>query len=189
MLHFADHGPFDISACIISILRIYYGVLVLKSRDISYNLSKLAFLTYAESAIGAIVSCAPVSPRFIRHLHSKLHRTSSPSELFGIPLHRARPLPIHELPQTPTQAKTSPFLAHTEPGLSETWSESLPPLVKARGHYFTMLDRNMVRSTRHTKNCQPSEFGAGEPTRRDDFENRVGGYGYEEDEIIDPEWR
>lgn len=65
------------SAGVTSILRVYYAWEIVKSHDISYNIAKIGFWTFAEISIGIIVCCAPVLPKFFRHFGAKLYGTLS----------------------------------------------------------------------------------------------------------------
>ena len=60
-----------------SILRVYYARYVASKHDESYNIAKMGFWTYAEIAIGTVVSCSPVLPRFFQHFGSKVHEALS----------------------------------------------------------------------------------------------------------------
>ena len=61
-------------ACIVSIIRTYYIWTVLNRPDVSNDLIGLSLLSYAEVAIGVIVSCAPTLPRFFQHVGPKVFR-------------------------------------------------------------------------------------------------------------------
>ena len=66
-------------ACIISVIRTYYIWTVLNRLDVSNDLIGLSLLSYAEVAIGVIVSCAPTLPRFFQHVRPKVLRIFSQS--------------------------------------------------------------------------------------------------------------
>ena len=65
------------SACVTSVLRTYYTWKVGSQPDVSYNIAKMGLWTLAEVAIGVIVSCLPVLPRFVRDVGPKLRRAFS----------------------------------------------------------------------------------------------------------------
>ena len=60
-----------------SILRTHYNLKLYYSEDVSYNLGKMGLWTYAEIAIGIIVSCLPVLPRFFQHFGPKIRWSQS----------------------------------------------------------------------------------------------------------------
>ena len=66
-----------------SILRTYYIWETIKSPDYSYNLFSVGVWSNAEIAIGIIVSCLPVFPKFFRHIGPKIHATFTIESLSG----------------------------------------------------------------------------------------------------------
>ncbi len=60
------------SACLTSIIRTYYRWKVVTSPDVSYNMNVMGIWTYAEIAIGIIISCTPVLPIFCKKFGSKV---------------------------------------------------------------------------------------------------------------------
>ena len=65
------------SACVTSILRTYYTWKVDSQPDVSYNIVKMGLWTLAEVAIGVIVSCLPVLPKFFRDIVPKIYQAFS----------------------------------------------------------------------------------------------------------------
>ena len=65
------------SACVTSILRTYYTWKVDSEPDVSYNIVEMGLWTLAEVAIGVIVSCLPVLPRFFQDIGPKVCRAFS----------------------------------------------------------------------------------------------------------------
>ncbi|KAI9794021.1 MAG: hypothetical protein M1816_006646 [Peltula sp. TS41687] len=59
-------------ACITSIVRLYLSVEFLHDPDVMYNLGPLGLWTFAEIAIGILVGCLPVLPRFVQHIGSQI---------------------------------------------------------------------------------------------------------------------
>lgn len=57
-----------ILACISSILRLYYTWKIVASPDVTYHMVQMGLWTYAELAIGVIISCLPVIPKFFQHV-------------------------------------------------------------------------------------------------------------------------
>ena len=58
-----------------SVVRTYYSYQVPKSFDKSYNLELMGLWGWAELAIGIIVGCLPVAPKFFRHVGPKVLNT------------------------------------------------------------------------------------------------------------------
>ena len=65
------------SACIASILRTFYSWRVAQSPDISYNVMLVGIWAWAEMAVGIIVSCLPIMPKFFQHFSPKIRRVLS----------------------------------------------------------------------------------------------------------------
>ena len=65
------------SACIASILRTFYSWKVAQSPDISYNVMLVGIWAWAEMAVGIIVSCLPIMPKFFQHFSPKVRRLLS----------------------------------------------------------------------------------------------------------------
>ena len=55
-----------------SVVRTYYSYQVPKSSDKSYNLELMGLWGWAELAIGIIVGCLPIAPKFFRHVGPKV---------------------------------------------------------------------------------------------------------------------
>ena len=55
-----------------SVVRTYYSYQVPKSSDKSYNLELMGLWGWAELAIGIIVGCLPVAPKFFQHVGPKV---------------------------------------------------------------------------------------------------------------------
>lgn len=54
------------SACVASIVRLYYAVELFRSSDITYYTSLMGLLTLPEMASGILIVCLPVSPKFFQ---------------------------------------------------------------------------------------------------------------------------
>lgn len=76
MLHALTDTLFT-SACVISIVRSYLTFKIVKSHDVSYNLIMMGFWTYAEIAIGIIISCLPVLPRLFQTFGPRIYSAFS----------------------------------------------------------------------------------------------------------------
>ena len=72
-------------ACALSITRTYYAWGVTRDPNVSYVLVTLTLLSYAEIALGIIVSCVPTLPRFFQYVVPKVRGLVSPqSKIHGI---------------------------------------------------------------------------------------------------------
>lgn len=60
------------SACVTSIVRLYYAVRALETGDITYNIAMMGLWTHAEIAVGIICSCLPVLPIFFQTIWPKI---------------------------------------------------------------------------------------------------------------------
>lgn len=65
------------SACITSIMRTYYTWELALSPDVTHNLALMDLWTYAEIAIGIIISCTPIFPRFYQKFGPKIYAVLS----------------------------------------------------------------------------------------------------------------
>lgn len=61
-----------ISACIMSIVRLYYTFQVVRSPDKTYHILLMGLWTCAEMAVGIIVSSLPVLPRLVQHIGPRI---------------------------------------------------------------------------------------------------------------------
>lgn len=64
--------PTHFSACITSIIRIYYAVRLSHTGDMAYNFAVLGLWSHAEITCGIICGCLPVLPRFFLTLRPKI---------------------------------------------------------------------------------------------------------------------
>ena len=146
------------SACVTSILRTSYAWQITQSRDSSYNVARMSLWTHAEIAIGIIVNCVPVLPRFFHHFSPKVRATfaskSKPGCSSSSNLRQARSLPPPpppfgiEKPQDSTKSSSSSserlFQRGGEGGetcVSETWSEAFhPSTVSVKSEHVTLED-------------------------------------------------
>lgn len=68
--------PAPFSACITSVVRIYYAIRILKTGDMTYNFVVLGLWSHAEITFGIICGCLPVLPRFFLALRLKISMLS-----------------------------------------------------------------------------------------------------------------
>lgn len=167
-----------------SILRTYYAWQIVQSRDISYNVAKMGFWTYAEIAIGTIVSCMPVLPKFLRHFSPKIHATFA-SKSKSKPGSSSNPRQAK--PQSPvaiekpgSSAKSSsekPFFTkgggRGETGVLQIWNEAYQPsaAVEVKGEYVTLDEYDAVLPRKDTASESAPRRAQGTATRRDDLES------------------
>lgn len=58
-------------------MRTYYTWELALSPDVTYNLALMGLWTYAEIAIGIIISCTPIFPRFYQEFGPKIYAVLS----------------------------------------------------------------------------------------------------------------
>ncbi len=110
-----------------SILRTYYSFQVSKSSDKTYNLQLMGLWAWAELAIGIIVGCLPVMPRFFQHIGPKVYQTLS----FGF---KNEISPAHGLKDAHKKAKANaftkiqrPFATYIRPSVSRSLTDTYSP--------------------------------------------------------------
>ena len=169
-----------------SILRTYYAWQTVQSRDISYNVAKTSFWTYAEIAFGTVVSCMPVLPRFFQHFGSKIRTTfaskSKPGCCCHSNLRQARSLPPPPVGMDSLKSSSSLlslfekfFQKGGEGGetcVSETWSEACHPSpVMVKSEHVTLDEYDAVLVSREvTVGESAPQIAHGTTTKRDDME-------------------
>lgn len=120
-----------------SIVRTYYSFQVPKSSDKSYNLELMGLWGWAELAIGIIVGCLPVMPKFIQHVGSKVLKTFSIRSK-----HEIRPAQNLKSRDKTLRADTftkiqRPFAKYIGSSISESLSEPYSPQARLHGGYLT----------------------------------------------------
>ena len=70
----------NIRACISSTARLVYSVLIVTTKDTTFNISAVAAWAMAEISFGILCSCLPVTPKFIRTVGPQVYSLSS---IFG----------------------------------------------------------------------------------------------------------
>ncbi|KAG6993742.1 hypothetical protein G7Y79_00051g086620 [Physcia stellaris] len=160
-------------ACVTSILRAYYASEIVKSHDISWNVSKMGLWTFAEVAIGTVVCCAPVLPKFFRHFGSKLYGTFSSKTKSG---KDAQPQYSHTVVPGQKSESSGPFkklpsMDGGSSGLFEAKDLSYPSSAMVKGDYLT-VDSYDKMSTRGNNviSHEDSTTRKGLATKRDDLE-------------------
>jgi hypothetical protein len=63
-------------ACLASIMRLYYSILLVTSNDITWRLAYATYWGFSEIAIGLICCCLPTIPKFVQFVGPKLSQVS-----------------------------------------------------------------------------------------------------------------
>ena len=160
-----------------SILRTYYAWEIVQSRDISYNVCKMGFWTFAEIAIGIIVSCMPVLPKFFRHFGPKLYGAIiSKSKSDSNPELRCPSSVVIEKPRNLANSKKHFPIGSQESDISYMWSESYQPLAEVKREYITLNAHDATLLRRGTTSDLTPKIARGTATRRDDLESGQDGF-------------
>ncbi|CAD6580725.1 MAG: hypothetical protein ASARMPREDX12_000255 [Alectoria sarmentosa] len=157
-------------ACVTSILRTYYAWQIVPSHDISYNLVKMGFWTYAEIAIGTIVSCMPVLPKFFRHFSPRLYATFAS---ISKPRPRSRSSVVFEKPRNSAESSKKLFIkgSQDETGVSKFWNQAYhPSAAEVKDEYLSLDGYDAVLPRRDTAIEPAPKLVKGSATRRDDLE-------------------
>lgn len=151
-----------------SILRTYYAWQIVQSRDISYNVVKMGFWTCAEIAIGTIVSCMPVLPKFFPHFSPRLYATFAS---ISKPRPRSRSSVVIEKPRNLAESSKKLFIKDSggETGISEVWNQAYHPSA-AEVKDLSLDGYDAVLPRRDTASEPAPKLAKGTATRRDDLE-------------------
>lgn len=154
-----------------SIMRTYYTWQIARSPDKSYFFAAFGLWSDAEFAVGIIIGCFPVMPKFFQHVGPKVSevfsfRSRSTSTSGNDPRNRSKTL------NTDVVAKTINPFAKYRTG-SSTFEFSNDPYAQLHGEYYTLdgLERPQSQAT--------LVAGPGVATRRDDLE-----YGHPGPEVV-----
>lgn len=165
-------------ACVTSVWRTYYAWQIFQSRDISYNVVKMGLWTYAEIAIGTIVSCMPVLPKFFRHFSPKLYATfaskSKRGSSSGNPPPKSRSSVVVETPRNSAESSKRLFAKGNggERDVSQIWNQAYhPSTVEVKGEYVTLDEYDAVLPRMGTASESDPKMGKGNATKRDDLES------------------
>ena len=117
-----------------SILHTYYSWKIYRSEDVSYNIVIVCFWATAEIAMGIIVSCLPVLPRFFQHYGPKIRR-------YGPSLNtRSRSLSNTMKPNL-TSKVLSPLTKLARPvGFSNGWTNSSVLETQPSGDFVDLVE-------------------------------------------------
>lgn len=131
-----------------SIMRTYSVWHWVENTDVSYSLAAFGLWSDAECAIGIIVGCLPVMPKFLQHIGPKISaRWSKPTNILGY-----SPRSSTRTSKTDTLAKIKSPFAKYRAGLGTR--ESIDdPYSQLHGEYYTLngfeasqLPANMPRT-------------------------------------------
>ena len=152
-----------------SIVRTYYSFQPPKSSDRTYNLSLMGLWGWAELAIGIIVGCLPVMPKFVQHVGTRFFKTSSPRSRAGV-------RPAHGLNDPALNANTftkiqRPFTKDDKSSLWKSSTDSHNPQAGLHGDFPTSFIHDSS-TTDALSALEPAQLpGAMVATRRDDLEH------------------
>lgn len=129
-----------------SIVRTYYTFKVVQLPDISYNMALMGLWASTELAIGTIISCLPVLPRFFQHFGPKvwsMFSLTSKSEYDSTP--ELASAGRRKTTRAPLEQKT-PFSKRL-PGsnTSEPWSDACNPHSELNGACVTPGEYDLRR--------------------------------------------
>ena len=158
------------SACITSVVRLYYSIKLTRSVDVAYRVTFIGYWTIAEVAMGIICSCLPIMPKLIQHLRvkasAKFSSFDSGSYVGGVSLRSLF-----------KRSKSSQTASVASKGntLDGSWDlgrhHSLPN--QTRGEYYTLEDRETAlpkhKDVNNEVNSKPIHL---ELTTHEDFEAR-----------------
>ena len=154
------------SACAASIIRTTYAEAINESPDRTYNLCAVGLWTYAEIAIGIIVACLPVTPRFFKSIRNSLHfgyifksANESSSDSAGLKW------------ETKSSAKLKGRFTkdHSAAGSNDTHN----PRSQLQGDYYTLTEVHSVSSDRDISGIQIPAQALGRPVSLSDLEDGI----------------
>ena len=168
-------------ACLTSILRVHYAGYIASEHDKSYNIARMGFWTFAEIAIGTVVSCSPVLPKFFQHFGPKVHEAlSSRSRISDSPKTsdlrhpRSRSLLLRNglgpkiIPRPDVSIESGTTLSYAERDTSRSWTamEEENPTLRDHDGTLPIWGIEKYQGTRATSNTA---------TLRDDLEAGLDG--------------
>ena len=167
------------SACVASILRTIYSWKVYKKEDSSRNLGILGMWAHAEIAIGIIVSCMPVLPKFFQHFAPIIRHSLSYVSKAGSKV-KPRSLFSGSTAREKQSSKGSDTFASrsTVRGDRDSWINHISLKTLTTGDYITLDDYDIPpqvppKAHQVDKAVEPQKTGRqtlGVATLRDDLE-------------------
>ena len=150
-------------------MRTYYTWTLVNSPDFSHDVVIMGLWTYAEIAIGIVVSCLPVLPRFFQHFGPKVYGTFS----FRA---KSRTQSGHRSDTTGNTGETKvlsnfkrPFAKRSDGSrTSETWNDSR---IQSEAGYITLNEIDTMPPEVATMSASAYKPADRLATRRDDLEN------------------
>ena len=159
-------------------MRTYYSYQVPKSFDKTYNLELMGLWGWAELAIGIIVGCLPVTPRFCQHVGPKvsnLFAFVSKPDVRSDTISTYGPKDIDGLPKTyPFTKFQRPFATyHVESNVSESFTDPYYRQTRLDSDHLHLtaneLDSTRSKSTIATERTQSLDVVAA--SRQGDLES------------------
>ena len=153
-----------------SIVRTYYSFQVPKSSDKTYNLQLMSLWGWAELAIGIIVGCLPVMPKFIQHVGPQIFKTLSFGSKYEVkPAHGLNAIDEVSKANTFTRIQR-PFAKYGGPSISKSLTDPYDPQTRLHGDYPTseIFGSSLPDAIIAHESTRPS--GGTVATKRDDLE-------------------
>ena len=151
-------------------MRTYYSFQIAKSSDKSYKLTLMGLWGWAELAIGIIVGCLPIMPKFIQQVGPKVLKSLSFRSKYK--LRPARNLEIGvKAPSGNAFTKIQqPLVEDVHLSISESSIDSYSPQARFQGAYLTRgrFDSPLSNAIIAHESTQPP--GVVFASRRDDLE-------------------
>ena len=158
-----------------SALRTYYTWAVHRDTDKSYSLVSLNICAAAELAIGIMVGCLPIMPKFLQYASVKVAKalpftskpTSKSGQEFGQDFQGQRNTPKAN---ALTSMKRSFAKYKAGADVTDSWSDLYDLRAQNHGDYLTLTEFGSP-SLQATESLQPCSGGGGIATRREDLEH------------------
>lgn len=159
----------------VSIVRAYYTWVVDNGTDKSYGLGIENICAAAELAIGIIVGCLPIMPKFLQHASVKLSKAFSFASRSTI---KARQGIDHEsngqsdTPKAKTLTSLRRSFAKYKAGadVTESWNGHYHSRPENYGDHITLTEFDAL-SLQAIESVKPCSRGGGIATRREDLEH------------------
>ena len=158
-----------------AIVRAYYTWVVARAADESYSQVVLYLCSAAELAIGIIVGCLPIMPKFLQHAGVKVSKAFSFASRSTI---KSRQDIVQESKGQSNTPKANALnsikrsFAKYKAGadVTESWSDPYHSRAENHGDYLTLTEFD-APSLQATESVQPCSRGGGIAPRREDLEH------------------
>ena len=158
-----------------SIVRTYYTWVVDRGTDESYSLGFLNICAAAELAIGIIVGCLPIMPKFLQHANVKVSKALSFASKSTSKSRQESGQESKGQSDTPKanaliSIKRSFAKYKAAADVTESWSDRYHSRTKIYGDYLTLAEFD-APSLQATEPLQPWSRGEDTATGREDLEH------------------